>query len=216
MRSRQLSHDPASTLSTCTVAHPCGFSLTTESPPSRSSRGRSVPRRPVLLGTAFASAAAHTGHSPAFVFSLTYRARASERSAPPDRSPLRERGSAHGIWSFAVLLRRASGRENSASTHLPFARPCRAWDFFFPGIGRCVRSCICRPVEACRSRLLGVPACQPCRPDTSGAAATALDFSSSRVIGRDSRWRCPIACRRGSRHLAPATGSRPLRASTPA
>lgn len=31
MWSRQLSHDPALTLSTCTVARPCGFSLTTES-----------------------------------------------------------------------------------------------------------------------------------------------------------------------------------------
>jgi hypothetical protein len=31
VRSRQLSHDAASTLSTCTVARPCGFSLTAES-----------------------------------------------------------------------------------------------------------------------------------------------------------------------------------------
>jgi hypothetical protein len=76
---------------------PAVFRSRPNPPPSRSSHGRSVPRRPVLLGTAFVSAAAHTGHSPAFVFSLAYRARASERSAPPGRSPLRERGSAHGI-----------------------------------------------------------------------------------------------------------------------
>lgn len=66
-----------------------------------------------------------------------------ERSAPPGRSPLRERGSAHGILSFAVLLRRDQLAEGSASTHVPFARLRRSWAFVFPRTGRRVRIFLC-------------------------------------------------------------------------
>jgi hypothetical protein len=119
---------------------PAVFRSRPNPPPSRSSRGRSFPRRPVLLGTAFASAAAHTGHSPAFVFSLTYRARACR--AFRTAWPLSFAGARQRSWDLILRSVAPASQlaEVSAATHLPFSRPCRAWAYVFPRTGRCVRS----------------------------------------------------------------------------
>jgi hypothetical protein len=124
-------HDAASALSTCTVARPCGFSLTADFSIVRSfawpvvaspaaCRGRCRLRSPlsrVIRGPL--STVRRTRPDP-------------ERSARPGRSSLRKRGGAHGVRvlrSFAPARRFA---EDSASTHLPLARLTRAWACFLP------------------------------------------------------------------------------------
>lgn len=131
------------------------------------------------------------------------------RSAPPGRSPLRERGSAHGILSFAVLLRRDSWRK------APRQPTCRLFDFAAPG-----RFSSQGPAGVFGSF---------CVPTSRGLSIAAPGFSvwpavPSRHVGIGRyclglflfqgcrarfAWHRRIACRRGSRHLASATGSRP-------
>jgi hypothetical protein len=100
--------------------------------------------------------------------------------------------------------------EVSASTHLPFSRPCRAWAYVFPRTGRRVRSfCVpaSRGLSIAASGRSGLPAVPSRRVGIGRYCLGLCLFQGCRARFALHR---RIACRRGSRHLAPATGSRPF------
>jgi hypothetical protein len=208
VRSCQLPHDPASALSTCTVARPCGFSLTAEVSAVRSSlAGQFFAGR--LSGDGLDSTAALMGHSSAFVFSLAYRAHECERSARPCRSsqPKRQRSWGLVLRSFAPARQCAEG--------FPHHPTCRSIDS--PGPGSVLSQGpagvfghrICRPIGASSIAAPGSsdrPAV-PSRLVGIGRYCLGLRLFQGSRARFGSSPNCALA---GSRHLVPAAGSRSL------
>jgi hypothetical protein len=125
-------------------------------------------------------------------------------------------GSARGVWSFAVLLRPVSARKAFRITPPAVLSIRPGLGLFYPK-DRPACSVIVSAGQSGlpRSRLLGLLTGQPYRPDSSGSAATALDFASSRVLGRVSVRR-RIARWPGLVTLCQPPVPGPWRASTPA
>lgn len=209
VRSRQLSHDAASTLSTCTVARPCGFSLTAESSTV-----------PVFAWPVISSPAGVAGngfrfgrrsHGSFAGFCLQPDVPGPCLSSVPHRLAALLCGSAAALMGFDPS-QCCSGEPVGGS----FRGNPPAVFSTLPCMGLCLPKdrAVCSIIQSAdQSRLVD-------------RGFWVFRFASRTVPTRRDRpllpWTFPLpglsgairvvlpnACRRGSRHLSPATGSRP-------